>query len=63
MLHVSMFCRRIMLKRGGGYVMAFRLAFNGLRTEIRHFPVHSIGRWWVVQLIRGQKGTQKQGHA
>ena len=62
MLHVSMFCRRIMLKRGV-YFAASRLAFNGLRTEIRHFPVHSIGRWWVVQPIRGQKGAQKQGHA
>lgn len=62
MLHVSMFCRRIMLKRGV-YVMTFRLAFKGLRTEIRHFPVHSIGRWWVVRPIRGQNGTQKQGHA
>ena len=49
-----------MLKRGV-YFAASRLAFNGLRTEIRHFPVHSIGRWWVVQPIRRQKGMQKRG--
>ena len=59
MLHESLFCRGIMLNRGA-YVAAFLLAFNGLRTEIRHFPVHSKERWWVVWPIHGQKGVQKR---
>ena len=51
-----------MLNRGV-YVAAFLLAFNGLHTEIRHFPVHSKERWWVVWPIHGQKGVQKQERA